>query len=266
MFLKMERFFIVCTVLTISLELSYATGQKAELIIYEGDTLQLLSLPLEDYLGEYEDRIEKYPMLKMTCSTALWRSYQCLWKIENNQLFLIDVYLCADKERSIFAQLFDFESPIKASWFSGDLFIQHGRMIKYHHSGFQQYFEEETKVAIDQGNAIRQQRFVNGFRNNDLNFPSHPDSVMAEVHNRINWKNLPKLSKDYKVFVSMKVGSVDSLTIIHSKAPELYVREVQRVLDEFPELRKFYSRGKPLDDRYIFPVIFSSKQRKRFAR
>ena len=186
--------------------------------------------------------------------------------MENNELFLVDVFLCASKEKSIFNELFDSKSPIKADWFTGNLFIQHGKMIKYHHSGFERYFEEETKVEIVKGAQINQQHFVNGYRANDMNFPSNPDSIMAEVYNRINWKDLPKLSKDYKVFVSIKIGSVDSLKIIHSKAPELYIQEVQRVLDEFPELRTFYSRGEPVDEGYTFPVIFSNKQRKRFAR
>ncbi len=238
----MKRQLITILILVLSTQVSLATGQQAELIIYKGDTLQLLSLPLEDYLKEYEERVKKYPFLKQTCSTALWRSYQGLWKIENNELFLVDVFLCASKERRIFNELFDSESPIKADWFTGNLFIQHGKMIKYHHSGFERYFEEETKVEIVQGNQINQQHFVNGYRANDMNFPSNPDSIMTEVHNRINWKDLPKLSKDYKVFVSIKMGMVDSLKIIHSKAPVLYIQEVQRVLDEFPELRKFYSK------------------------
>jgi hypothetical protein len=262
----MKKLFTIFFILTISLELSYGTGQEAELIIYEGDTLQLLSLPLEAYLGEYEERIKKYPILKTPCSTALWRSYKGLWKLVHNELFLVDVFLCTSKERSIFNELFDSESPIKADWFTGNLFIEHGKMIKYHHSGFERYFEKETKVEIVQGDQINQQHFVNGYQANDMNFPSNPDSIMAEVHNRINWKDLPKLSKDYKVFVSIKMGSVDSLKIIHSKAPELCIQEVQRVLNEFPKLRKFYSRGEPVDEGYTFPVIFSNEQRKRFAR
>ncbi|WP_338238989.1 hypothetical protein [Persicobacter diffluens] len=222
-------------------------------------------MPLEEFLGENEEREKKYPFFKLSCSTALWRGYQGLWKLENNELFLIDVFLCASKERSLFRELFDSESPIRANWFTGDLFIQHGKMIKYHHSGFERYFEEETKVNIVQGSIMEIQHFVNGYQASDMNFPSNPDSIMAEVHNQINWKALPKLSKDYKVFVNIKMGVTDSLTIIHSKAPELYVQEVQSVLNEFPKLRKFYSRDEPLEEEYTFPVIFSNAQRKRFA-
>jgi hypothetical protein len=239
----MKKLFTLLFILIISLELSYGTGQESELIIYEGDTLQLLSLPLEAYLGEYEERIKKYPVLKTPCSTALWRSYKGLWKLENNELFLVDLYLCESKERSIFTELFDSDSPIKARWFTGNLFIQHGEMIKYRHSGFQRYYEEETVLEVRNGEVLDKQHFVNGYLTNDNNFPSNPDSVQAEVHKRINWNELPELSKDYKVFVIVKMGKVDSLSIVLSKAPEIYVQEIQGILNEFPDLRKFYSRG-----------------------
>lgn len=250
----------------VSFKQLYATGQNAELIIYEGDTLQLLSLPLENYLGEYEEREKKYPFLKSTCSTALWRNYQSLWKLESNELYLIDVFLCADKTESIINELFETKTPIKANWYSGKLFIQHGKMIKYQHSAFERYYEEETVLEIDQGKIIRSQHFVNGNKPNDNGFTNNPDSIMAEVHRRINWKNLPDLSEDKKLYVRIKTGEQDSLTIIHSKASDEYIKEVQNVLDEFPQLKKFYSRGKPLEEAYTFPVIFSNQQRKRYAR
>lgn len=205
-------------------------------------------------------------MLKLTCSTALWRGYQAIWKIENNELLLIDVYLCADKERSILHELFEVESPVKARWYTGKLFIQHGDMIKYSHSGFERYFEEETIIQIEQGISISQEHFVNGYRNDDRSFLSNPDSIKAEVHRRINWEEIPKFSQEYKVYVDVKIGKIDSLTIILSRAPELYVQKVQKILDDFPKLRKFYSRGDPIEKRYIFPVIFSHEQREKFTR
>jgi len=262
----MKRLTFILFAFFLSVEVSFATGQYAELIIYEGDTLELLSVPLEDYLGEYDEREGKYPFLKLTCSTALWRNYQALWKLENDELLLVDVFLCADREKSILRNLFEVDSPIKAKWFSGKLFVQHGKMIKYHHSGFAQYFEEETVFEIQQGNLIDRQHFVNGYRPGDTGLPSNPDSIMVEIYSRINWNGLPGFSKDYKVFVDLKMGKVDSLTIFRSIAPEVYVQEVQRVLTNFPQLRKFYSRGEPLYESYILPVIFSNEQRKRFAR
>lgn len=261
----MNRLFIIVFICSATHQ-HFGTGQTSELIIFEGDTLALLSLPLEDYLGEFDDRDKYHPALKSGCSTALWRGYVGLWKIENSEFFLIDVYVCGQRDKSIFKKLFDSNSPIKADWFSGNLFIQHGKMLKYNHSGFARYFEEETVIKIEQGNLISQHHYVNGFKPDDRNLSSNPDSVMAEFYKRINWKALPKLSKDYIVFIELKLGEVDSLTIIRSSAPELYEKEVQRIIDEFPKLRKFYSRGEPLEEGYILPVIFTNYQRKRFAR
>lgn len=144
----MKRITLICFILLLTSELSLATGQSSERIIYKGDTLELLSLPLEDYLGEYEERENKYPSLSLVCSTGLWRGYRGLWKLENNELFLIDVFLCADTSRSIIDQLFETKAPIKAEWYTGELFVQHGKRIKYHHSGFNRYFEEETVIQI----------------------------------------------------------------------------------------------------------------------
>tara|TARA_R110000823_G_scaffold295431_4_gene414819 strand:+ start:39558 stop:40346 length:789 start_codon:yes stop_codon:yes gene_type:complete len=257
---------LIFLTLTLSAKLTFATGQRSDLIIYKGDTLALLSLPLEEFLGEYDERERKYSILKLTCSTDLWRGYQAFWKLEHNQLSLIDVYLCGNKDKSILKEFFQTQAPSKAIWFTGQLFIQHGKMIKYNHIGFDRYFQEETVVEIEQGNIISEERFVNGIRPDDSGFPNDPDSVIAEVYRRINWENLPELSKEKKLIVSLKTGEIDSLTIIRDKAGEAYIKELQTVLNQFPQLKKFYARGKPLEEAYSFQVIFSNERRRKSNR
>lgn len=262
----MKLLTLIFLIFTLSAKLSFATGQRSDLIIYEGDTLALLSLPLEEFLGEYNERLRKYPILKLTCSTDLWRGYQALWKLENDRLFLIDVYLCGNKDKSILKEFFQTQAPIKAKWFTDQLFIQHGKMIKYNHTGFDRYFQEETVVDIEQGNIIGKERYVNGIRPNDSGFPNDPDSIITEVYRRINWENLPELSKDKKLIVRLKTGEIDSLTIVRDNAGEAYIKELQTVLNKFPQLKKFYVRGKPLEETYSFQVIFSNERRRKSNR
>lgn len=262
----MQRRLIIALILSLSIKLSFATGQASELIIYNGDTLEMLSLPLDPYLGELDKRNEKYPFLKEMCSTGLWRGYQGLWKIDNNELFLIDVFQCADKEKSIFRKLFNTDFPIKANWYSGNLFIQHGEVIKYNHTGFSRFYEEETVLEIDKGNQTDQSHFINGYRPDDNNFSNHPDSIITEVFNRIDWNKFPELSKDYHLYAGIKLGQKDSLYIIKAKAPEAYVNEIRTIFNEFPKLKKFYSRGKPLNEVYSFRIIFSEESRKRYSK
>jgi hypothetical protein len=261
----MNRLFIIVFFCTVTHQL-FATGQASERIIYEGDTLELLSVPLEDFLGEYEQRIRKFPSLDGMCSTGLYRNYIGYWKIENSELFLIDVFKCGERNESLLEEIFNQKSPIKADWYTGKLFIQKGDMIKYFHDGFHRVHEQETIVEIERGNAVGQEHFNNGYRPGDVGFWSDPDSIMTKVHNMINWDELPELSKDFKIYVSLTTGENDSLSIVKSFAPELYEMELQRVINEFPQLKKFYSRGEPFGERKVFPVVFSENQRKRFAR
>lgn len=243
-----------------------ATGQASERIIYQGDTLELLSLPLEGFLGEYEQRINNYPSLEGMCSTGLWRNYIGYWKIENAELYLIDVFKCGERDNSLLKEIFNQESPVKADWYTGNLFIQHGKQIKYQHAGFNRYYEHETVIGIERGKFKSKKFFTNGYRPDDTGYSSEPDSVMAKVYDMINWDELPELSKDYKIFVKLTTGINDSLTIIKSMAPELYEKELRRVISQFPKLRKFYARGEPIRERWVFPVTFSEEQRKRLAR
>jgi len=261
----MKRLFIIVFICSAAHQL-LATGQASERIVYEGDTLELLSVPLEDFLGEYEQRIEKYPSLEGMCSTGLWRNYIGYWKIENSELYLTDVFKCGERNNSLLKEIFNQESPIKAGWYSGKLFIQHGKQIKYQHSGFERYYEQETVIEIEQGRFKSKEFFTNGYRLDDPGFSCEPDSIMAKVHNMINWDELPELSKDFKIYVSLTTGTTDSLSIIKSKAPDLYVNELNRVISQFPQLKKFYSRDEPVRERWTFPVVFSEEQRKRFAR
>lgn len=262
----MKNLILPSVIFILSIQLSFATAQGSELIIYNGDTLELLSAPLEDYLGAYEDRIEKYPILNEYCSTALGRGYQGLWKLVDDELYLIDVCLCAEEDKSIMHDLFKAEEPVKATWFTGKLFIQHGKMIRYRHSGFERVYEEETVIEIGSGEILGEEHFINGTRSDDHGFSSIPDSVVAEVYRRINWDNLPELSKDKRLFIRLKIGGIDSLTIIHSNTPEVYTNETQRVLGDFPQMKKFFSRGKPVEEVYKFSIAFSNEERRKYAR
>jgi len=85
---------IITIILTLIPIQAIATGQQGELIIYEGDTLQMLSEPLEPYLSANEPREKFYPLLKHGCSTSLHRGYVGLWEYKDNEIYLIDIYGC----------------------------------------------------------------------------------------------------------------------------------------------------------------------------
>lgn len=248
-----------------------ATGQGGELVIYNGETLTMLSEPLEIYLRNNEPRQRFHPSLENGCSTALWRGYVGLWRIQDGKLLLVDVYVCGERTRSIKGTIFkNQDGEIYADWFTGELFIERGKMIKYNHSGYDRYYETEIVVNVSEGNIQTEKEYTNGIRPDDKRFPGDINKIVAEIHRRINWDKLPKLSNDKRVFANLtldngKLVTVDSI-IDKQNIEDVYKTEVKRVIEDFPDVQVFYARGQPLKEGYYGAIIFSRQNKKRYAR
>ncbi|MFN5171231.1 MAG: hypothetical protein ACK5DD_16565 [Cyclobacteriaceae bacterium] len=247
----------------------YATGQEGERVIYRGDTLTMLCEPLEIYLQKNEPRQRFHPSLESGCSTALWRGYVGLWRIENNRLFLVDVYVCGDKKRSIRDKIFKGQdSEIIADWFTGDLFIEKGKVIKYNHSGYDRYHEMEIVANVNGGVIENEKEYKNGVEPGDNRFSRDPKDMQEEIYKRINWHRLPKLSKDKKLFLTLEFDGEGKIseTEINGEIEKEYKTEIESVLKTFPTIQVFYSRGQPINEGWVMPIFFSKENRRRYAR
>lgn len=89
----MQRHLFLLFVMLISRFTVLGTAQVPDLLIYNGDTLQLMANPLEDYYNESNMRPSSFGIHHCT-STACWRGYQATWLIENNILYLVKIGNC----------------------------------------------------------------------------------------------------------------------------------------------------------------------------
>lgn len=245
-----------------------ATGQSGERIIYKGDTLEMLSVPLEVFLQD-KDRGKISPYLENGCSTALWRGYVGLWMIRDKKLFLLDVNVCGRDELSIMKNIFpDSDGPLFVDWFTGDLAIQQGKMILYHHSGFDRYYQHEVVVSIRNGEVESTKEFENGVRPGDARFSRRPDDIQKEIYKRINWKLLPGLSTKYRLFVYYKIGEDGrfSKAEINGQVGDAYRNQLQLILNDFPPVQVFYYRDKPINEGWTIPIIFSNEMKRKIRR
>jgi hypothetical protein len=259
----------VILVLTFISIQTFATGQQGELIIFKGDTLQMTCEPLEAFLTENEPRERLHIRLKGGCSTALWRGYVGLWEYSDNKLYLVDIYACGDKRQSIKKVIFkDNKGPVFAAWYTGPLFIQKGKIIKYNHSGYDRIYEKEIVADVDGGEIKDIRTFDNGVKPNDNGFSRKPEDILTKIYQNINWTNIPKLSKDLKLFATFQVG--DNGKFINIKIDgdidEVYRTEVSNVLNSFPPVQVLYSRGKPSLEGWTMKIVFSGQSKRRCAR
>ena len=229
----------------------------------------MLCEPLELYLRNNEPRKRFHPSLEAGCSTALWRGYVGLWRIESNRLFLVDVYVCGDKNRSIKDQIFTGkDTEIFADWFTGDLFIEKGKIIKYNHSGYDRYYEMEIVANVNGGIIKNEMEFENGVVPSDNRFSRDPKDIQAEIHKRIDWDRLPKLPKDNKLFLTLKFDGQGKISEweINGEIEKEYKDEIESIIKTFPTIQVFYSRGQPINEELVIPIFFNNKYRRRYAR
>jgi len=261
--------FTLLFVLTLSFGQLYATGQGSEFIIYKGDTLQMMSEPLEPYLSANEPRGNFYLPLKDGCSTALWRGYVGLWEIRDDRLYLIDVYACGNKAKSIKNKIFkDNELDIVASWFTGKLFVEKGKVIKYHHSGYDRIYEQEIVIDIDGGDVKGMKTYENGVKPTDKGFSRNPEEILTQIYENIDWSGISKLSKEFKLFLTFQIGdNGESInTEIKGDLSGPYKTALQNALRSLPPIQVLYSRGQPSHEGWTMMIVFSGQSRRKYAR
>lgn len=140
---------------------AHATAQFSELIrIDGGEEEALTALPLDPYLHvptNYD--LFKHQVRQDGYCTALWRNYVGHWAIQNRQLYLtkLETGACSKettKDISLTALFPNRSQPILADWYSGDLVLPQGKMLKYVHMGYASRYEKYLIVKVVEGKVV----------------------------------------------------------------------------------------------------------------
>jgi len=261
---------------------SMATGQAREVLIINGDTLGILSEPLEPYLQANEPRYELSEWLGTVCHTALWRGYIGYWELIDDKLYLIDVFACGDTSKSIKADLFPTKKgKILANWFTGSLNIPKGKLLQYFHMGHWAYYEQEIEMSFQNGVKTGEIVYSNGLENDSLRISRKLKDVVVEIYKRIDWSKLDKYSKqEYEI--KLAIDSTGVLSLLHMgrvekvkgtwkllelhKAEIEYKEVIQEVINSFPLIKRYYYRGESLPGEGSIIIVFSKRNKKKYVR
>ena len=123
-------------------------------------------------LSTYFARIDSYPEFESNC-TALWRGYVGTWEILDGRLYLIGlVATMKDGSPANLATLFpDYPSRVFAHWYSGEIRVPRGKLLKYVHQGYGSTYEEDLLIAIQKGVVVS----TNVRRNGTSDTPDAPE-------------------------------------------------------------------------------------------
>jgi hypothetical protein len=126
------------------------TAQVSETLIYGGKELMMFSTPLDPYL-----RANRLSFISP--HTACWRGYEGTWEIKgsesNEGLYLVALQAYRSYEDIVgLEDIFPgFPDGVFAHWFSGEIRLPQGNLLKYIHGGYASTYEYDLFLEIKKG-------------------------------------------------------------------------------------------------------------------
>lgn len=108
--------------------------------------------PLASFL-----KTAKLPHKLVAPNTACWRGYTSKWAVDNKKLFLVDWQgYILDCQKVGIEYLFPEEEIVFAKWFTGQISLAMGEMIKYVHGGYASVYEGEMILLLEKGELVKE--------------------------------------------------------------------------------------------------------------
>jgi hypothetical protein len=126
---------------------------------FDGNEHSMCSEPLEDYFNLVGNRPKFAEM-----NTACWRGYVGKWEVRDDRLYLIGVeaYLTDGKEASLENIFPGFPERVFAHWYSGTVRIPEGKLLDYHHMGYESVYERDVFLEFQKGVLVSKTMRENG--------------------------------------------------------------------------------------------------------
>lgn len=240
----------------------FATHQIPDYLIIGKDTLQIYSNPLELYFKN-----KKRPKIfNDSCSlTSCWRGYIAYFKVQNDSLFLVDVYDCCQNDKKIELSKIltdrDVKKPIYADWFTGIIMSPSGKLLNYIHMGYNSIYEKEIDYFFKKGILKYKKKHINRIVKSDFR---DLNNLKQFFEDRVNWDSVPKIDTLTRVFIRVKAdkrGKIIQKNILKSDN-ELFNKEALRLIEEIDTMPVLIVRENMLINSWTLAVSFDPRKRK----
>tara|TARA_B100000674_G_C37046864_1_gene561064 strand:+ start:52 stop:456 length:405 start_codon:yes stop_codon:yes gene_type:complete len=122
------------------------TTQAGDILSYNSEKTTIATEPLKPYL---ETRTDISFIFK---STALVRGYIGIWKIKNKKLYLDSLLGFIENNVKVdLNYLFPNKKEVFADWFSGQIRIPEGNLLKKIRTGYASVFERDRILKFNKG-------------------------------------------------------------------------------------------------------------------
>ena len=210
-----------------------ASPQLPDYLIFEGDTVPVYYLLLEQYLVQngIEDQGSLFGLKFREGATSFncWRGYQAIYTIDNDSLFLLDIIDCwelnddgeidRDKSKGKLRDIFGEEvvnDRVYIEWYSGNIGIPSGNLLRWD-GVFFRLFEKERVIKIRDGK-IQSVKDVSNYidtqKGIDRRYGDTVSNVLFEELKKVKWKDIEKFDCSEQYYITIgKDGKVSHVSM-----------------------------------------------------
>ncbi len=146
--------FVILAFFMVGSPVEAATPQEPDILIWEKDTINLYTYPLEGFLKDraaIKERLNNRDCL----STACWRNYLGTWQIINDKLCLKELRDPCTRETIRLTNIFEEEmfvnDVVVATWFTGCIKADFGKPLGFSQEKFRMVYEKRISISISEG-------------------------------------------------------------------------------------------------------------------
>jgi hypothetical protein len=248
-----------------------STGQEGDILIWNNEKLQLFSNPLESYPGFSQIRNKLFGTVSGSLSTGCARIYIAEWAIEENTLFLTNIYDCMDQKiKADLNSLFPGKlknGRVQAYWVNEVLNVPKGKCLYYINLGYKSIYETEFELTIKSGQLTEERKYDNSKTRISV-FTQNTDSLLKFVYSNILWDKLPD-TKNISMTVSLTLISTETnkpeIRISRGSGNKIFDDEAVRVASSIPDWDVCIQKEKVLRQFFFLPIIFNDEMRVKYT-
>ena len=221
----MKRLIICIFVFATALN-SWSTAQRGDVIFIYGEQWELLGDPIAEDSDLFHRVRGVLPKERATSSNN-WRGYVAYWSVRNDIIYLDSIkvplfsfetgqeceqLIPEDDIRSVFNEFY-IDNEIIATWFSGNIRVGKGNIVRYEHIGYDRNVEHEQILTVKDGNIVNRVSYhngivVDGFSFKNLDSPNWQELIKEKIPFPVD--NYPELAGK-KIKFSVTQVQIDSI-------------------------------------------------------
>jgi hypothetical protein len=254
------------TTLIVNAQNSSSPYHLPDIVIWDNDTLETQTSPLNQYK---KLDIHNY-LWKKGMRPTFWgytKLYRAEWKINNNHLYLLNIY-SKDYEKdnykadlgSIFYNYSD--GLVLADWFTGNLFIPKGKHIRLGASPGFRIFESEWKISVEKGEIISKTFKTDNYY--ESIYTQRNDSLKKFISRNIDWTNMPTIKDKEKVNIVFELGnSKNNFKVSVKSDNDSIKKEILKTSERLSEFSYYYRHGESVNMRYAITITLLEEMREK---